>query len=239
MTDGTPSALLVVSWNIQFGVEVDRAAELLAGHQRLVDADIVLLQEMDREGTERIAAALGAHHTFAALGPHRATGREFGNAVLARRPLGPSTVTPLPFTAPVSGQERLLVHTELDDDGAAIRVGSVHTEVPTLRGTKRAEHLRAVAAATGDAPAIVGGDFNTATRSALATLDDEMAAVGARRVSAGSGPTLRRAGRNFTLDHVYARGFEPVGSGSVDAGGASDHRPIWVRLRRTVTTTTR
>ena len=152
--------ILVVSWNIQFGIEIDRATEVLADDERVAGADFVLLQEMDRRGTERLAAALGREHTFAAPGPHRKTNREFGNAVLSTHRLGPSNVTPLPFTAAVGGQERLVIHTDVEIDGRRTRVGSVHTEVPTLSRSRRSHQHRTVASTTGTRlPAIVGGDI--------------------------------------------------------------------------------
>jgi endonuclease/exonuclease/phosphatase (EEP) superfamily protein YafD len=224
----------VVSWNIQFGVEVDAAALALAEHPHLRDADIILLQEMDEVGTARLAELLSLNFVYAAPGVHQQTGRNFGNAVLAPWPLGEPKAVLLPHKASVRGQSRVLVLTEVMVSGRAIDAGSVHTEVPSMGSAKRLRQFDEIAAAAARrvaARAIVGGDFNTVSRRGIAALTERMGAVGAVRVSTGAGTTLRRSGQEFTLDHIFARGLEPVATGVVTGSMASDHRPLWVTLR--------
>ncbi len=85
--DDVVATFRVVTWNIQFGVEVEAAAHALLRTDELRSADIVLLQEMDEVGTETIARTVGLNHVFASSGVHPRTGRHFGNAVLSRWPL--------------------------------------------------------------------------------------------------------------------------------------------------------
>src|SRR5213083_1180228 len=49
----------VVTYNVQWGRHIDRAINVLTTRAPLGDADIVVLQEMDPNGTRRIAEALG------------------------------------------------------------------------------------------------------------------------------------------------------------------------------------
>src|SRR5262245_26042254 len=56
--------LRVVTFNLKWGQEIDRAVELLSRPGPLQDADLVVLQEMDREGTERIGRALSLQYVY-------------------------------------------------------------------------------------------------------------------------------------------------------------------------------
>jgi endonuclease/exonuclease/phosphatase family metal-dependent hydrolase len=231
----TPSELLVVSWNVQFGVQAAAAAEALLVTPQLQDADVILLQEMDEHGTELVAEALGIEYVYVPASVHPQTGRNFGNAVLSRWPLTDHGVVFLPYTSSIQGQPRQVVHAVADLGEMRIRACSVHTEVPTLSPPKRRRQFAAisdVARAWEGEPLIIGGDFNTLTRRGIDAVSSRLAPIGVRRVTEGAGPTLRRGGREFALDHIYARSLTPVSCGVVAGLDASDHRPLWVRLTR-------
>ncbi|MGA9275550.1 endonuclease/exonuclease/phosphatase family protein [Ilumatobacter sp.] len=224
----------VVSWNVRFGLEAAAAAEALASVDMLHSADVILLQEMDEDGTELIAERIGVNHVYGALGPHRQTGRNFGNAVLSRWPISEPVVATLPHKSALQGQERLMLGAVVSVDSSPVVACSVHTEVPTLSPPKRRRQFEEIARATmrwDHARLVVGGDFNTLTQRGVAAVDRAMSSVDATRVSVGADPTLRRGSREFSLDHVFARGFEPLDCGVVRDLVASDHRPLWVRLR--------
>ena len=229
----SPDSIRLVSWNIQFGVEVEAATRQLAEHPDLRDADIILVQEMDETGTAALAESLSLNHVYGAPGPHKQTGRNFGNAVLSPWPIGPPDVVRLPYKSSVNGQERVLVHTGITIDGISIDVGSVHTEVPSLSSPKRLRQFDQIGLAASRWPSerlIVGGDFNTITRRGIRAVSERMEAVGASRLNDGVGPTLRRRGQEFALDHLFARGLRRVDAGVVHGITASDHRPLWVVL---------
>ncbi len=230
-----PTELLVVSWNVQFGVNAQAAADALRVSAPLKDASFVLLQEMDEEGTALIAEAVGLNYVYAAASVHPQTGRDFGNAVLSRWPLTDPGVVLLPHQSAVQGQPRQMVHAVANLGAIRIRVCSVHTEVPTLSSPKRLRQFAAigeVAHAWERDALIIGGDFNTLTRRGVDAVSSRLAPTGARRVTEGAGPTLRRGGREFSLDHIYARSLTPRACGVVTGLDASDHRPLWVRLTR-------
>lgn len=231
----TPAELLVVSWNVQFGLNTQAAANALLVCAPLRDSDFILLQEMDEQGTALIAEAIGHNYVYAAASVHPQTDRNFGNAVLSRWPLTDPGVVVLPHQSAIQGQPRQVVHAVANLGTIGIRVCSVHTEVPTLSSPKRLRQFAAIGGVTHDwkqDALIVGGDFNTLTRRGVDAVSSSLAPTGARRVSEGAGPTLRRGGREFSLDHIYARSLTPSSCGVVAGLDASDHRPLWVRLTR-------
>ncbi|MFT6289545.1 MAG: endonuclease/exonuclease/phosphatase family metal-dependent hydrolase [Ilumatobacter sp.] len=229
----TPTELLVVSWNIQFGVKAQVAADALMNSAPLQGADFILLQEMDEQGTALIAETLGLDYVYAAASVHPRTGRNFGNAVLSRWPLTDAAVVALPYRSALQGQPRQVVHAVANLGDLRLRACSVHTEVVTLSSPKR---LKQYAAIQGVADAwetnalIIGGDFNTLTRRGVAAVSARLAQIGAHRVTHDAGPTLRRGGRKFFLDHIYARALTPHSCGVVTGLDTSDHDPLWVRL---------
>lgn len=103
--------------------------------------------------------------------------------------------------------ERRVVHAVRDGEGRwfANLHASVHARAPADVARARAAALRWV----GDAPLVLGGDFNVRDPRVPAFLH------------AGGG----------RIDHVFARGLEPAGRGEVlDRGGLSDHAPVLVSL---------
>lgn len=221
----------VVTWNIQFGLQPDLAARELLGLAELADADIVLLQEMDRPGAAAIAAELGADFVFAAAAIFPGTGRELGNAIISRWPISAPRELALPHTARVGGQPRSAITATVDVAGRPTHVYSAHTETPLLGLARRSQQFATiaddVAARPNDEPIIVGGDFNTAMGREVRALARVMTSAGLEHASGTSGPTLRRFGRDFTLDHVFARRLEPAASGVARSATASDHAPVW------------
>ncbi len=223
----------VVSWNIRFGLDIDGAEAALREVDELRSADVLLLQEMDEAGTKSIAAALGLHHVYGAGGAHAKSGRDFGNAVLAKSPLRGKAVLELPHQARVGGHPRVAVSAEANLGGSSVTLCSTHTEIPALSTTRRHEQFATIASAAAGWPterAIVGGDFNTVTSRGVRALTRLLGDSGLAHVSVEAITTLRRIGQDFTLDHIFARGLRPLESGVVRGLDVSDHSPIWVSL---------
>lgn len=225
-------SLTVVTWNIQFGIEVDTAIREIEESSLLSGFDVLLLQEMDLAGTEAVANAFCADYSFASRHPHANTGRDFGNAVVTRWPITDRAQIDLPHAARVRGHHRHATFASVDVDGIAIGCYSVHTEVPLLPLSKRREQFAQLAADTASGPpdrSVVGGDFNTITARGLRALDIALREAGLERVTADAGRTYRKASLSMRLDHIFAAGFRTVGCGSVPTE-ASDHPPLWVEL---------
>jgi endonuclease/exonuclease/phosphatase family metal-dependent hydrolase len=235
---GSPAApLRVVTFNIAYAVEIDRAIEVLRRSEPLLDSDILALQEMDAPGTERIAQALGMNAVYFPSGVHPKHERDFGCAVLSPWPLEEPRKLVLPHAARVSGLRRAAASATVVRGSQRIRVYSVHLPSPVaISGGSRKEQLRALAAdaVSAEGPVVIAGDFNSHRKV------EELAKAGFAWVTRDVGPTARfrllgigLAGLSY--DHVLAKGLRPVvGPGATgvvaDNRGASDHKPVWAVL---------
>ena len=81
---GARGAVRVVTFNVRYALAVDKAIEALREDEDLRSADLVMLQEMDAPGVERIARALGMSWVYYPAAVHPGGGKDFGNAVLVR-----------------------------------------------------------------------------------------------------------------------------------------------------------
>jgi endonuclease/exonuclease/phosphatase family metal-dependent hydrolase len=232
-----PRALRVVTFNVAYALEIDRAIEVLRETPALRGADVVALQEMDAPGAERIARALEMSSVYFPSGVHPKYERDFGSAVLSPWPLEEPRKVVLPHGARVSGLRRSAASAVVVRGDERIRVYSVHLPSPlAISGGSRAAQLRALAAdaASHDGPVVIAGDFNSHGKV------EELARSGFTWVTRDVGDTARFALLGIPLaglsyDHVLARGLqasrEPGSVGVVrDNRGASDHRPVWAVL---------
>jgi endonuclease/exonuclease/phosphatase family metal-dependent hydrolase len=236
---GTPEfdgRLRVVSWNIRFGEEIDAAVGVLRTSEALRDLDLLLLQEMDEEGVDAIASSLGHNYVYGAATVHSRTGKNFGNAVLSPWPLSEVMRVSLPRGSRLRGGNRVVVRATARIGESFVQAYSVHTETVTLPWKQRVQQFRRLAAHAsswmGD-HVVVAGDFNTASRRGVGVLTELMAGIDLERVSAGAGPTFRRASMSWPLDHIFARGMPVIDTGVVEGAEGSDHFPLWARLTMT------
>ncbi len=153
-----------------------RRLELLAQGLRLLDPDVVLLQEafVAQDGTANTAADLGCVLEMAvAYAPARAKTRPFegrtvlsesGMAVLTRGPAAECLAVPLP-SAPQDG-ERIAQVCRIEVEGRPVLIANVHLcYLPGQDQLRNAElgSLLAHPLLQQDAAArIIAGDFNTA-----------------------------------------------------------------------------
>jgi endonuclease/exonuclease/phosphatase family metal-dependent hydrolase len=215
----------VVSFNIAFSREIDRAIELLRSEPGLRDADILLLQEMDAEGTRRIADAMRMGFVYYPAIYHTRAERDFGNAVLSRWPIVADAKLILPHTSRYAGTQRIATAATIRVDTALVRVYSTHLSTILDAGDEaRRDQLRAIVAdAAPFARAIIGGDLNAGDVGGV--VRDAGYAWPTER-----GPSTTLGGR---WDHVFVRGLrlpDSAATGTIgDAHGASDHRPVWIR----------
>lgn len=135
--------------------------------------------------------------------------------------------------ARVAGQPRIAAKAVAQVAQTPVTVCSAHTEIPALGRARSKEQLLTVSDASDGGEterAVVGGDLNTASRRAVTDLVARFGERGFRHASAAATRTLRRVGRDFTLDHVFIRGLSVTGAGVVRRIDVSDHDPVWVDL---------
>jgi endonuclease/exonuclease/phosphatase family metal-dependent hydrolase len=227
--DGT---IKVVSYNIGFAKNVDRAIYELAEFAELRYADIILLQEMDEVGTQSIAQALGYEFVYYPASVHSYHDKNFGNAILSKWPITESEKVLLPYVNPRNKQRRIAVKAVINIDQYKVLTYSVHIETVWLGRRKRdAQMALLVSSIDGNyRHAVVGGDFNTVTPKSVRQLEERFERIGMERASKGSGCTVRYPLLGFTLDHIFTKGMSVSKSGTCGMSEASDHVPIWVEV---------
>jgi endonuclease/exonuclease/phosphatase family metal-dependent hydrolase len=220
-----PDTLIVASFNIAFSRQIDRAISVLQSDSVLRRADIVLLQEMDDDGTRRIADALHMRYVFYPAIRHHRTKRDFGNAILSAWPIESDAKVILPHASRYAHTQRTATAATILVADRRIRVYSTHLSTLADAGTSsRRDQLRTIAAdAEGFPVVIIGGDLNSLS-------------AGESLIPLGyAWPTAKESRTTLggRWDHVFLKGLGAGRSGVVaDAQGASDHRPIWVEVVR-------
>src|SRR5688572_3856572 len=217
-----PDTLRIVSFNVKYAERVDSAIVVLNSEPALRNADVVLLQEMDADGTSRIAHALGMSYIYyPAIFRHRSA-KDFGNAVLSRWPIVADSKIVLPHVSRYARTQRTATAATVRVGDMDLRVYSTHLGTPAdISEAARQSQLRAII--TDAAPhsrVIIGGDMNSSTIGSVAT-------------EAGfTWPTWRIETSRFgSWDHVFVKGLALPQSGFAgtieNVRGASDHKPVW------------
>jgi endonuclease/exonuclease/phosphatase family metal-dependent hydrolase len=221
MADG---ALGVVTLNIQFALRIEQARQLFARRPELLRADLVLLQEMDPEGTERLASALDMRFVYHPSCVHPTTGRWFGNAVLSRFPIVRDRKLELSHESLCNSTRRSATCATVATPAGELEVCSVHlaTRFEQFPRARRDQMREVVRELRGASHVVLGGDCNSYRIGALAV------AGGLDWVTRDLGGPLRCV---FAIDHLFTRGLRTRAVGRVtDTSDATDHPAVWAQL---------
>ncbi|HEY7185381.1 MAG TPA: endonuclease/exonuclease/phosphatase family protein [Vicinamibacterales bacterium] len=243
-----PQDLKVVTWNIERGQEYDEILSVL----RTLNADVLLLQEVDRDCRRTkyrnvardLATALDMN--WVAAGEFQEIGQArsripaiTGQAILSRFPIEEATALPFkeqdrwrwsinPVQPRRGGRMALKART------GGVVLYNTHIE---SGGNERLQHAQMdeiiadQATLAVDLPVLVGGDFNNSaivrslSLSSLthASFIDALGANAAER-----GPTSR--GQTHPIDWIFIKHLAPAAGRVVHADAASDHSPVMVAL---------
>jgi endonuclease/exonuclease/phosphatase family metal-dependent hydrolase len=240
--------LEIITWNIERGTEYSAILDVLRG----LDADIVLLQEVDRDChrtayrhvARDLAHALGmnwiAAGEFQEIGEARGRSAAItGQAILSKFPIEEPEV--LRFASqdrwrwsinPV--QPRRGGRIALRAQTGGILVYNTHIESGQNSRLKRQQMAEILADqsrhATADIPVVIGGDFNSGPvhqasifRSLTgASFADALGEAGQR------GPTS--LGQRDPIDWIFVKNVKPLSGRVVDGSDASDHFPVLAAL---------
>ena len=229
-TPGDDGSIKVVSWNIAFAEEIEKAIEELSQVEEIAGADIILLQEMDETGVEEIAQELGFNYIYFPASVHSHHDKNFGNAILSKWPLSQPNKLILPHTNPRNDQIRIAAQAIAEINGRDVHIFSVHTETYWLGQDEREEQINALLEdlPAGEQIIIIGGDFNTLTPGSVTSLVDHFEEADLVRGGADTGPTVGIGRVGLTLDHIFTRGLSELDAGVWSKSQASDHNPLWV-----------
>ncbi|MCC6360293.1 MAG: endonuclease/exonuclease/phosphatase family protein [Phycisphaerales bacterium] len=249
-SNGAAVRLRVLSYNIHKAIGVDfkfrpeRIIEILAHH----NADIVLLQEVDRHAARSNRLDLASEIARALVYPYRSVGMnvfrrfgKYGNATLSRFPIGRQRNIDLTVAwRKPRGAQHTRVHVPVGPTAVDVDVFNVHlglsateraVQVQRLLDSPDLKHL------THEQPAIIGGDMNDWRGLLRGRCFGPFGFHCATNHSHGNGRSIRTfpsyapAGG---LDKVFYRGpLNPVsahGSALKLARVASDHLPIIVEF---------
>ena len=228
--------LTFASYNIRKAIGRDRRRDpdRILAVLREIDADVVALQEADRRFGRRVSAlplaAILDHTPYVpvpltmkpdSIGWH-------GNALLVRRgmPVLDAAPVPLPTLEP-----RGAIRVDLAVGGRRLRVVGMHLD---LSGLRRRHQVRSVLAhldnCDGDCPTVLMGDFNewAARGGCYREFDHDWRVLSPGR----SYPSLRPVAQ---LDRIVVTPHWRIEAAGVHhsalAARASDHLPVWARLR--------
>lgn len=241
-----PRAIRVMSYNIHAGKDaqqqpnISRVAALIDS----LDADIVMLQEVDRRTTRssgedhlaQLEQLTRMHAAFAKSLDYQ--GGEYGIALLSRWPIDSAVVVPLKVEPPQdrSGsrhEPRVALHAIVRSPMGRLHVVNTHID-PAGAGTYRKQEVigllaRIQRAAPASEPLLFGGDLNTRPDT------DEIAAVSLSLEDAwdacgeGAGDTFPAHRPDRRIDYVFFRHARCLHARVPDTL-ASDHRPLLVTL---------
>jgi endonuclease/exonuclease/phosphatase (EEP) superfamily protein YafD len=213
----------LVTFNIKLAREIDRALRVLQ-EDSLRAADVLMLQEMDEDGVDRIARALGLNYAYYPASIHPASGNYFGPAVLSRWPIERSWKLLLPHGGWTRGQRRTATAAILRVRQTRLLAYAVHLETPVqISEAERRDQAMAVVTDAADypGPVVIAGDFNSESIGGV------LREQGYTWLTQHVGPTVSW----FSWDHIFVRGLSrpvPASAGVVRAiHGASDHHPVW------------
>jgi endonuclease/exonuclease/phosphatase family metal-dependent hydrolase len=222
-TVSTSDTLRVVTFNIEFSLQIDKAIALMTTDSAMRNANVILLQEMNEEGTRRIAEAFGMGYVYYPATFHLKHKRDVGNAVLSRFPIIEDAKIILPHVARNGGMHRITTAVTLRVGDCNVRVYSAHLgTIINVGPERRRDQVRAILAdAQRYERVILGGDMNDPNVSEVAQQTGYVWPT-------QKGPKTTPIGR---FDHILFKGFETPsanGAGTVmDVRGASDHRAVW------------
>ena len=221
----------VCSFNIEFSEHITEAIRDLRGDERLRACSVLLLQEMDWPGAQRIAEELSLNVVYYPGSVH--SGKDFGNAVLSRWPILDDAKLILPHRNPSNGRIRIAVRATLDAPSSPLTVYSVHSDTPWLGAAARLDQAEAVAvdAAGFAGPVIAGGDFNTSDPGSEASTVQQFTSRGFTCATASVPPSANGPLGAKKIDHVFVQQLAVIAAGTVESD-ASDHQPIWVKLQK-------
>jgi endonuclease/exonuclease/phosphatase family metal-dependent hydrolase len=242
-----PHELRVVTFNVHMEAGA-KLADAIAHDPALRNADLIILEEVHRDGIGCsaacvIAKGLGFASVYAPGHRNDEHGPgDDGVAILSRAPITSAQVIVLPhFDVHVNGGRRIALAATIERDGVPITVYAVHLENRLNVRERGAQMLPVLRHAERQTTRIImGGDFNTSPFTWIAhlvpiltttqpkRLEELVRAHGLDTPVTTSGATHHVLG--MRLDALYTRGFQTTELNVADAEDVSDHLALWAEM---------
>ncbi|HYO62275.1 MAG TPA: endonuclease/exonuclease/phosphatase family protein [Pyrinomonadaceae bacterium] len=238
---------------------IERAARALSDGRRMPPADLVALQEADRETTRagglhvarQLARALRMNYAHASM--HRPAGvppverqwwlnfeeqivvnepGETGVALLGRLPLEAVERVELPWSE-CMWRPRLALAASVMLAGRRLHVFNAHIDPHAEAGNQLVQHEAVLARAkalSGGGPVLLLGDFNTLKRDSLRETRRLLEARGYRTPIPSGTPTWRSGPYRLHADWIFSRGLRVLRWGVARGVSVSDHWPVWAEV---------
>jgi endonuclease/exonuclease/phosphatase family metal-dependent hydrolase len=242
----TPAAIgermRVVTYNVHM-IDGDAIARAIEADAALASADVLILQEVRRDGGETSEGCVAARalDLDCAYAPGHGVDRggDHGVAILSRGRLADLAVIELPFISTVfNSGRRVALGATIDAAGTSVRLYAVHLD-NRINPKDRKHQIAPVLddARRRDLPTVIAGDMNTNPFVWLGHVIPLPAGVQDNRLErfvrergfatplVDSGPTHQYLG--MRLDAIYTRGIDVLGHDVVHEVRASDHLPMW------------
>ena len=229
--DGT---IKVITYNIKLSKKIDKAAQLLAQHDDLNDADIICLQEMDPAGVKYIALTLNFNYVYYPAILHPRSKKDFGNAILSKWPIVADQKIILPKVG-TGRLQRIAVYATILVNHTKIAIICVHMKIFAKRLARRIPIdyiLDSIDPSVSHC--IIAGDFNTFTKSNCKAIFEPFRETNFRLVTDAVGSTYKYwylLNKKASLDHIFIKGMSVINAGKVTDRKPSDHIPIWGTLK--------
>lgn len=231
----TPSSssetLKMVSFNVQYGNDIEKVIFEFQNRPQLQDADIIMLQEMDDVGTRQIAEALQLNYVYYPAVVHPHNGKNFGNAILSKWPISGSGKLLLPHQHPINKQQRIAVFAIVTVNKQPIAVYNIHIEVPLLSTAKRLEQIDTALRHAARQPvpfSIIGGDLNAVGADVRISFSSLFHEYGFDWATANVGATSKFL---MQLDQLYVKGMSVIEAGAESEIKIGDHYPVWAVVK--------
>jgi endonuclease/exonuclease/phosphatase family metal-dependent hydrolase len=230
----TDKAIKIASYNI---LHNERGIDRVVAEIRKLDPDFVFLQEVERRDLSTMTQALGSLPAIYHASENLAGGSaSWGNAILSKHRLYEAGTIPNPGggsfgvwgTAAIDGRKFVVANVHLSATWNAKPshlIESGNNRWKELTNLVNAWHER------GSPPMVLGGDFNQIAMGnnyALMTKEwtDALDALGRNENTFGAGLIRTR------IDYFLLSKEWTAADGGVVQSDASDHRPIWVQVRK-------
>ena len=228
--EGLQPAFSLLVWNMFKGKRATWLRDLrrLSGH-----ADLLLLQEAMLHNSSRDFFHTSTRHewimaqSFSSVRGKSTTGVKTGSVAAAVDTL----VYLSPHREPLVNTPKLILVTRYPILGSRERLLTINVHALNFASTRRfglqmEQFAESVEQHHG--PVVLGGDFNTWSRSRRDVLTRLIAKLGLAPVPFGSPGRLRHLRR--VLDHVFVRGIKVIAARAMEEVRSSDHLPLELRL---------